>query len=413
MNVVLFGEPGGEEEARFPLLPDCQVLVVSAGKKSGKKNGISYVPLSAVRDLEPSHGVAMVSHPYWTPFLRQWKPYAVIGLDCDAEASSDPSFHYYRKALNRVSDAVLTDSEEAMLNLNLRGIPAFYAPGPPSHVSKEAGGIGLSLGTTLDEYCVELAGLCKAKANVHDLRRSLLELASHKRKERTDGLLEAIESEPHNESLLALAARYLYAEGRHSEAEHYGFQAFGRCVVANGSRCLSLYRWIAMVQARQGKTEDALNSFGVTAIQAEDKTRYRRLLAAYDQQLHALVCADICRAFLFWLSNHPHRARITHEVKSFDEMKLIYADADIAVIPTVYSEGTSLSCLEAMSSGLPVVATNVGGLNDLILDGYNGRLVPPSAERITAALAELIEDRELRKALGIRARDCERERCGT
>lgn len=118
--------------------------------------------------------------------------------------------------------------------------------------------------------------------------------------------------------------------------------------------------------------------------------------------------ADICRAFLFWLSCHPHRARITHEVKSFDEMRLVYADADIAVIPTVYSEGTSLSCLEAMSSGLPVVATNVGGLNDLILDGYNGRLVPPSAERITAALIELIEDREMRKALGIRARETAR-----
>ncbi|PUA35824.1 hypothetical protein C8Z91_27995 [Paenibacillus elgii] len=281
MNVVLFGEPGGEEEAWFPLLPDCQVLAVSAGKKSEKKNGISYVPLSAVRELEPSYGVAVVSHPYWMPVLRQWKPHAVIGLAYGAEASSDASFHYYRKALNRLCDAVITDSEETMLNLNLRGIPSFYAQP--------------CLGTALDERCVELVGLCKANANVHDLRRSLQELASHKRMERTKGLLEAIERDPHNEALLSLASRYLYVEGRHSEAEHYGFQAFGRCVVANGSRCLSLYRWIAVVQARQGKTEDALNSFGVTAIQAEDKARYQRLIAAYDQQLHALVCADICR----------------------------------------------------------------------------------------------------------------------
>ncbi|NEN87052.1 hypothetical protein [Paenibacillus elgii] len=295
MNVVLFGEPGGEEEAWFPLLPDCQVLAVSAGKKSGKKNGISYVPLSAVRELEPSHGVAVVSHPYWMPFLRQWKPHAVIGLAYGAEASSDASFQYYQKALNRLCDAVITDSEETMLNLNLRGIPSFYAPGSPSHVLQEAGGVGPGFGTAFDERCVELVDLCKANANVHDLRRSLQELASHKRMERTEGLLEAIERDSHNEALLALAARYLYAEGRHSEAEYYGFQAFGRCVVANGSRCLSLYRWIAMVQARQGKTEDALNSFGVTAIQAEDKARYQRLLAAYDQQLHALVCADFCR----------------------------------------------------------------------------------------------------------------------
>ncbi|GLI10730.1 hypothetical protein YDYSG_67660 [Paenibacillus tyrfis] len=285
MNVVFFGEPGGEEEAGFPLLPDWQVLVVSAGKKSGKKNGISYVPLSAVRELEPSHGVAVVSHPYWMPFLRQWKPYAVIGLAYGADASSDASFHYYRKALNRFCDAVLTDSEEAMLDLSLRGIPAFHSPGP----------LGLSEGTAIAERCAELVGLCKANADVYDLRRSIQELAAHKRTERTEGLLEAIECEPHNEALITLAARYLYAEGRHSEAEYYGFQAFGRCVVASGSRCLSLYRWIAMVQARQGKTEDALNSFGVTAIQAEDKARYQRLLAAYDQQLHALVCADICR----------------------------------------------------------------------------------------------------------------------
>ncbi|MNP37961.1 Spore coat protein SA [compost metagenome] len=58
-----------------------------------------------------------------------------------------------------------------------------------------------------------------------------------------------------------------------------------------------------------------------------------------------------------------------------------------------------------MSCGIPVVASNVGGLNDLIQDGFNGLLVPPGDEALTAALVRLLEDRAERERLGIYARE--------
>lgn len=59
-----------------------------------------------------------------------------------------------------------------------------------------------------------------------------------------------------------------------------------------------------------------------------------------------------------------------------DESMAIHADKHIAVVPTVGSEGTSLSLLEAMSAQCAVVASNVGGMTNIILDGYNGLLIP-------------------------------------
>lgn len=114
--------------------------------------------------------------------------------------------------------------------------------------------------------------------------------------------------------------------------------------------------------------------------------------------------SEICDVFLFWLSQHPHRDRIVHKVMTFHEMPLAYQEADIAIIPTMYSEGTSLSCLEALSSGLPVVASNVGGLNDLIIDGFNGRLISPTVTEIVEAITELYENDEKRTEISLNAR---------
>ena len=58
--------------------------------------------------------------------------------------------------------------------------------------------------------------------------------------------------------------------------------------------------------------------------------------------------------------------------------------ADVAVVPTLYSEGTSLSCIEAMCAASAVLVTGVGGLSNLVLDDYNGLLVPPTREALTA-----------------------------
>lgn len=86
-----------------------------------------------------------------------------------------------------------------------------------------------------------------------------------------------------------------------------------------------------------------------------------------------------------------------------DAMARAYWGADITLIPTLYAEGTSLSCLEAMACGCPVVATHVGGLANLIIHGYNGWLVEPRADDIAHALIYLYDHPDLRHQLAERA----------
>ncbi|MDR6719462.1 glycosyltransferase [Paenibacillus sp. 2003] len=115
--------------------------------------------------------------------------------------------------------------------------------------------------------------------------------------------------------------------------------------------------------------------------------------------------STVGRAFRYWHRTHPHAERINQRTYDFRDIREAYHQADIAVIPTLFSEGTSYACLEAMSCGLPVIASNVGGLNDLIQDGFNGLLVPPGEQELTAALVRLVQDRAERERLGIYARE--------
>jgi glycosyltransferase involved in cell wall biosynthesis len=90
--------------------------------------------------------------------------------------------------------------------------------------------------------------------------------------------------------------------------------------------------------------------------------------------------------------------------RPMENMEEVYQSADIAVIPTAAAEGTSLSCLEAMACGLPIIATPVGGLPNLVIDNWNGLVVDLNHDTLAPALAHLLNNPDLCKKFGGRNR---------
>ena len=78
---------------------------------------------------------------------------------------------------------------------------------------------------------------------------------------------------------------------------------------------------------------------------------------------------------------------------------------DIFILPSL-TEGTPLSIMEAMSMKLPVVASRVGGIPEVVYDGKTGLLVTPrKPDEITDAVLNLLQDSKTRKEMGARARE--------
>jgi glycosyltransferase involved in cell wall biosynthesis len=82
------------------------------------------------------------------------------------------------------------------------------------------------------------------------------------------------------------------------------------------------------------------------------------------------------------------------------ELAGLYARAAVVACPS-HREGFGVTCLEAMAHGRPVVASAVGGLLDLVVNGETGILVEPgNVPALRAALERLLNDVELRRGMG-------------
>ena len=91
---------------------------------------------------------------------------------------------------------------------------------------------------------------------------------------------------------------------------------------------------------------------------------------------------------------------IVIDAKSDREAAQAMADADVFLLPSVF-EGTPLTLMEAMYSGLPIVTTDTCGMRDVITQNQNGLLVPTRApEAIAQAISSLQNDPGLRQRLG-------------
>ncbi len=78
-------------------------------------------------------------------------------------------------------------------------------------------------------------------------------------------------------------------------------------------------------------------------------------------------------------------------------------NADLFLLPSRY-EGIPMTIIEAMGTGLPIVATAVGGVPDMLKNGEDGIMVPCEEEAVVKACKALIENKAMREKLGRAAR---------
>ena len=94
----------------------------------------------------------------------------------------------------------------------------------------------------------------------------------------------------------------------------------------------------------------------------------------------------------FGLASNVTFAGVRHD------MRLVYAAVDLVVMPSLW-EGLPITLLECMASRRPVVATDVGGISEIIQPEHNGLMVPPkSSEALAAAIQRCMQSPESTRA---------------
>ena len=142
--------------------------------------------------------------------------------------------------------------------------------------------------------------------------------------------------------------------------------------------------------AEQKRPDLLVEAFG-------DLTATASLVVVGDGPLRARVEAAVRRS--------AARDRITlHGFVPHDQVPAVLRSLDLLVLPSVYEEMGSVLA-EAMACGLPVVASDVGGIPDVVRDGETGILVPPGdVAALTKAVDEVLGDAAVARRLGDEAR---------
>jgi len=150
--------------------------------------------------------------------------------------------------------------------------------------------------------------------------------------------------------------------------------------------------------SREKGLEDLLAAWRLVQQRARDKSLL--LVAGPDMTGHRWDVGVSGRAFV-------ERHRLGDTVRFLGpvtDVPSLYRVADLAVQPSHF-EALGLSAIEALASGVPVVASAVGGLPEFIVDNENGRLCPPKdPERLAGCLESVLTDADLRGRLASRAR---------
>jgi glycosyltransferase involved in cell wall biosynthesis len=181
-------------------------------------------------------------------------------------------------------------------------------------------------------------------------------------------------------------------------------------VFARAAAVVAVSNAIAETAGRLGARDVQVIPNGIdmpSALGAEAEPPYALYAGRLSKEKGVLELLDATRGLpLVVVGDGPLRRRLP-QARGFlprDELLRLLAEAALVVCPS-RREGFGMTCLEAMAYGKPVVATAVGGLLDLVVDGETGLLVPArDGPALRGAVERLLGDPDLRRRLGAAGR---------
>jgi glycosyltransferase involved in cell wall biosynthesis len=213
----------------------------------------------------------------------------------------------------------------------------------------------------------------------------------------------------HTRMLAAINVLVCVSEGARRTFEHAGVDPVLLRVVRNGARDVAAPPDRAGVRHELGLPEAC--PLVLTVGRFTPQKNYPALLDAVPAVLTVHPEAQFV-----WVGQGPlwdrlHRmvqtrglARYVHLVGQRSDAPRLMAAADLFVLPSQF-EGLPLVVLEAMASGLPVVGTRVCGIEEAVVDGVTGRLVPcDDMQALTEAIRDGLADAAQRRQWGCQAR---------
>ena len=145
-----------------------------------------------------------------------------------------------------------------------------------------------------------------------------------------------------------------------------------------------------------------------SAAGAESDPPYALYAGRLSKEKGVLELVDAARGLPLVVAGDGPLRRQVPQARGFvprAELLRLLDEAAVVVCPS-RREGFGMTCLEAMAHGKPVVATAVGGLLDLVVDGETGLLVPArNGRELRAAIECVLGDSDLRRRLGAAARE--------
>ena len=194
----------------------------------------------------------------------------------------------------------------------------------------------------------------------------------------------------------------LTPEVRNSVAEFYGIPLRRVPVIYNG---IDLSRCVPKTTYETGETVTILHvgRFDVPKNHPGLLEAFRLLLETHPECRLRLVGDGELRPDMEKLAREKGIADFVEFCGMQSNVYPYLHDADIFTLPSIY-EGNPMTIIEAMGTGLPIVASRVGGIPDMISDGESGLLVEPEPQSICTDLTRLVGDAALRQRLGLAAR---------